>query len=146
MDRRRLAQQYLSDSLYSLSCERDRWRRALGRLQSRGTEAESSQPRFAISTTFHVLGVRHMMRMRIPSTTPYFIFNFTLPPKSVHCNIEWYQEHMMNPKNGQCSQPCPQALLTSSLATVATNAGEQPDNETIVLSGGMKRTEQTSST
>jgi len=69
-DRRQLALQDPSEILRSLTHGRDRqrtaWRR-LGRTSS-----------FAISSdqTFHVLGVRHMMRMRIPSN----ILSWVLEP------------------------------------------------------------------
>ena len=60
-DRKKLAHQHVSELLRSLTCERDRQRTTWRRLHSTLSFAISSDQ------TFHMLGVRHMMRMRIPS-------------------------------------------------------------------------------
>ena len=57
-DKKRLVRQHPSDLLCSLIRERDRQRTAWHCLDSALSFADQS---------FHVLGVRHMMRMRIPS-------------------------------------------------------------------------------
>ena len=56
-DKKRLVRQHLSDLLRSLTHEWDRWRTAQRRLNSTSSFAISSDQ------TFHVLRVRHMMRI-----------------------------------------------------------------------------------
>ena len=66
-DRRQLAHQHLSDSLCSLTHEQDRRRAAHhSRPHNPQCHLDYTSP-FRLSTTFHVLSVRHMMCMRIPS-------------------------------------------------------------------------------
>ena len=71
-DKRRLVHQHLSDSLCSLTCERDRQRTA----QHCCSETQSWILDELLCLLIHerVLGVRHMMHLRIPS---YIFYIYT---------------------------------------------------------------------
>ena len=80
-DKKRLTHQHPSDLLHSLTCEWDRWKTAWRR--------PDSTLNFAILSDriFHVLSMRHMMRMCIPSSQ-YHDHLFSYGDSNVTCNFD----------------------------------------------------------